>query len=266
MHRVRNPEIDEQELVTITPHVPANWYSVEGAFKKFKLLEKKGLPSFKDWRFLTLTVDNDKFKSGKSAYEYIKPRLRFFIRRLKQYLNSNDLQYCWKLEFQQNGYPHWHLLINYKKIISVRDIYQIWANGYVDIKRIESKNLPYVFKYCAKSLDGLPHWFLEYNRPRVFQSSGLFVSSSDPDWSVSDNEDVEEVKLKTSASSPETLGDRLKRYKNSVNIRKNGKTIKTVNVFCSFGTFLVSAFQYKFTKFINAYCIEIPNNQIQLLT
>ena len=263
MHIVRSHKKTQPELIEVVPQVPANWYTNEGAKKKFHLLENKGLPSFKDWRFLTLTVDQHKFKSNQSAYEYVKPRLRYFIRELKKYLGVSDLQYLWKLEFQENGNPHWHMIINYKKPICITTLFNMWGFGYVDIKRIKSKKVPYAFKYITKSIEGLPNWFLQYNRPRVFQSSGIFPPNSDPDWSVKKN--VDEVELVASSALPETLGQRLKRYANSITLKKEGRAFKNVFVACSFGVFLSIAFQYKDIKFHNAYCIEVPTNQIKLI-
>jgi hypothetical protein len=264
MYIVRTHKKTLEDFIEVVPQVPANWYTNEGAKKKFHLLEKKGLPSFYNWRFLTLTIDKDKFKSNQSAYEYVKPRLRYFIRDLKKFLGVSDLQYLWKLEFQENGNPHWHMIINYQKPICITTLFNIWGFGYIDIQRIKCKKIPYAFKYITKSIEGLPEWFLQYNRPRVFQSSGIFPPCNDPCWSV-EKKDEEEVELVASSSSPETLGQRLTRYSKSITLKKEGRAFKNVFVACSFGVFLSIAFQYSFTKFHNAYCIEIPTDQIQLL-
>lgn len=259
MHIVRS--IDETgnarkgSTIEVSPYVPCNWYSERGAQKKLSLLKKKGLPSFKDWRFLTLTVDGEKFKSAQSAYEYIKPRMRYFIREVKKYLKIDQLDYMWKLEFQENGMPHWHMLINYKKPICVSTLFQLWGFGYVDIERCKTKGLPYILKYISKSNEGLPSWFKQYSRPRVFQSSGIFPSSSDVE-----NGDSGEVNKPK--SPPESLGSRLERYKNTVTLSKNGRTFKTVNVKVNWAFSFLFLISFSFAEFIHPEQISIPQQHI----
>ena len=66
------------EEIEVKPYIPANWYTEQGALKKMNLLQKKGLPSFNNWRFITLTVDPLKFKNSESAYLHVKKRFRYF--------------------------------------------------------------------------------------------------------------------------------------------------------------------------------------------
>lgn len=214
MHKVRTEEKDQIEEAQISPYIPANWFTERGAFKKMKQLENKGLPSFYNWRFLTLTVDPKKFKSNESAYNYIKPRFRFFIRNLKKAFGLDDLQYCWKLEFQENGNPHWHMLINVKQSMCLKTIYDLWGYGSINIKRCTDKKLPYAFKYISKDQKELPNWFLKLSRPRVFQSSGIFPSEDKNDPVVATNK-IEQLPDQPEKKK-ENLGERLERYSKTI--------------------------------------------------
>ena len=255
MHIVRSILKTKGSRIEVSPYVPCNWYSERGAQKKLALLKKKGLPSFKDWRFITLTVDPEKFKSPKSAYEYIKPRIRYFIRELKNYLQVEHLDYMWKLEFQENEMPHWHLLINYKKPICVSTLFQLWRFGYVDINRCKTKGLPYILKYITKSSEGLPYWFKQYSRPRVFQSSGIFPASVDVEKGDSGDK-------KKPESPPESLGSRLVRYKNMVTFSKNGRIFKTMNVKVNWAFSFLFLISFSFAEFVHPEQISIPQKHI----
>ena len=238
----------------ITPYCPANWYSEMGAKKKLYQLEKKGLPSFFNWRFITLTVDPVKFQTDQEAYEYIKPRMRFFIRTLKAYLNIKDIRYIWKLEFQKNGFPHWHMLLDYKKPICAIVLTKLWDYGRIDIKRCQDNKIPYTFKYVSKNIDGLPKWFKEYKRPRLFQSSGIFPKKiNNPDWSVS-TENEEEVP--NSSSSPETLGQRLLRYSKMIQFK--GKRYSLFYANCTWDKSLFFLLGFSNVEFINPFKLVVP--------
>ena len=209
MHIVRNNINKNIDEVEVRPQVAENWFTEKGAQKKLNRLKNKGLPSLYNWRFLTLTVDPLKFENSESAYFHIKERMRYFIRSLKQTFEIDSLNYVWKLEFQKNGFPHWHMLLDYKQPLCVQTIYNLWGYGGVKIIRCKDKHLPYTFKYIAKEASELPSWFLKQNRPRVFQSSGFFPRMENQ------NEEVECIY--DSASSPEekpkeNLGERLTRY------------------------------------------------------
>ena len=263
MHIVRKIQKQLGSGIEVVPYQPANWYSEVGAQKKLYQLEKKGLPNFYNWRFVTLTVDPLKFKSEQSAYEHIKTRMRYFIRSLKSFLNISELQYAWKLEFQENGMPHWHMLINYKRPICVQTLTKLWSYGRVDIKRCKDKVFPYTFKYATKSIDGLPTWFLEYKRPRLFQSSGIFPKSNDPDWSVSmENEEEAE----NNSSSPETLGKRLSRYQSMVQFKKSGKIFQLFNAGCEWVQSFKTLIKFPHVEFVSPFKLIVPHAILTALT
>ena len=249
--------------IEVVPYQPANWYSEIGAQKKLYQLEKKGLPNFYNWRFITLTVDPLKFKSAESSYEYIKPRMRYFIRALKSFLEIDSLQYSWKLEFQENGMPHWHMLLNYKKPICVKALTKLWGYGRIDIKRCKDEFFPYTFKYCTKSIDGLPKWFLKYSRPRLFQSSGIFPKDSAESVNEENGEEESEPE---SSSPPETLGERLVRYSTMVQMKKDGKTFSLFQAGCEWAKSFMLLIKFPQVEFVNPFKLIVPQAIINSLT
>ena len=269
IHIVRNTEYTDTEEIQVEPFFPANWFTERGASKKLHLLQSKGLPSFKNWRFLTLTVDPLLFRDNESAYNHIKSRMRYFIRSLKQALEIKELRYCWKLEFQENGNPHWHMILDYRKKIDIPMLEDLWGYGKINLQRINAKELPYTFKYITKQIDGLPSWFLSLSRPRVFQSSGLFPVV------VKKKEASEESIDETDASfekPKENLGQRLKRYSTSVLISKNTDKgffpVSIVNLKQNFNQVFFNLHKAlgEFLRFENPTKIFIPSTYINYIT
>lgn len=131
-----------------------------------------------NWRFFTLTVATRSIPP-EEAYKRGKERLRRFLARFRQAI-GRDFLWCWKLEFHEDGYAHWHLLIQYTERIPedmLPEIEKWWGLGRINVKRVKQRDLFYVFKYVAKGLDDLPLWVEHHRgRLRVFQSSkGFFV-------------------------------------------------------------------------------------------
>ena len=239
-----------KEMPVLHVYETANWFSPEGASRKLSQFERRGIPSLRNWRFITLTVDPKQFTCSRSAYEYIKPRLRFFIRKLVRYLRLHNPRYAWKLEFQANGFPHWHIAINHLSKICPCRLNNLWGFGRTNVKRIETESLRYLFKYMSKELhSGVPDWFLQLARPRVFQTSNFFpkVASKNQSPSVGNKsrgtkelEDEQEGKDFVAdsqngnmeggacARAPTSLGERLERNRRILQISKNGKYVGKV--------------------------------------
>tara|TARA_B110001469_G_C9616261_1_gene306839 strand:- start:526 stop:1476 length:951 start_codon:yes stop_codon:yes gene_type:complete len=192
--------LEDETGVQIRPYTAACWVTPRGVILKQREIERKGLPVFKHCLFITLTVP-DSVSSPKKAYEIGKDRLRRFLARFRKAI-GHEFPWAWKLEFQENGYPHWHLIIGYKKRIPknvFRDvcasISQWWGLGMTNIQRLRQKEFSYLFKYVSKiaSADGdeeagvcLPAWVLDYktlkkdSRPsagiRFWQTGGGFYT------------------------------------------------------------------------------------------
>lgn len=255
MRNVQNIDLGEIE---VSPYFPANWYTELGAIKKMNLLQKKGLPQFTNWRFVTLTVDPLKFTNSEKAYHYIKKRFRYFIRDLKNYLDVKHLRWISKLEFQENGWAHWHMLIDYRKPICVSTLKDIWGYGLVDIRRCKDRVMPYTFKYITKHAEGLPCWFLKLSRPRVLQTSGIFPSSVRSEKESSPGKTEED-----SEGKPESLGTRLKRYSKMIQYRTaRSKFPVTMKTSISWGKFFLQACKNHFFRFESPMRVILPINYL----
>lgn len=98
----------------IREYNPANWFTESGLWKKRNLIQAKGLPNVTNWRFITLTLDPAQFANEVEAYFAGKEKVRRFLFKLREML-GREVAGCWKLEFQENGYAHWHLILDYKR-------------------------------------------------------------------------------------------------------------------------------------------------------
>src|ERR1700690_784576 len=156
------------------PYTSESWWTVGGARKKESRLRKAGLPNFASWRFVTLTIANRKI-SAQEAYVKGKDRIRRFLACFRAALGSSFL-WCWKLEFHHDdeGYPHWHLLIEYRKRIPEELLGMVerwWGLGRINILRVEAQDIGYLFKYVTKAAEDVPNWVGAHKgRIRVFQT------------------------------------------------------------------------------------------------
>jgi hypothetical protein len=108
--------------------------------------------------------------------------VRRFIESLKKYLKVNLTgKWLCKMEFQQCGWVHWHLLLVGISYISHNDLTELWGHGYVWVRRADEAELRYVCKYIAK--DGEFPAFL-YLRPirsvKIIRVSPGFWGTSSP--------------------------------------------------------------------------------------
>lgn len=160
------------------PYAAESWFTCEGARLKLRRLEQAGLPNFKNWRFVTLTMATRAI-SPREAYEQGKARLRRFLAKFRKAV-GHSFRWCWKLEFHDDGYAHWHLLVEYTKRIPP-DVLPLverwWGRGRINVRRVQRKDIRYVFKYVAKGPEEIPEWVARHKgRTRVFQASRGFYT------------------------------------------------------------------------------------------
>lgn len=151
---------------------------------KERRLRRAGLPNFRNWRFVTLTMA-DRMISAQEAYVRGKERIRRFLACLRKALGRAFL-WCWKLEFHHDGegYPHWHLLIEYRKQIPqdmLSELERWWGLGRINVRRIKAQDIGYLFKYVTKAAEDVPLWVGSHKgRMRVFQTSRGFYTERRP--------------------------------------------------------------------------------------
>jgi len=163
-----------------------NWVTPSGVFKKRRLIEQRGMPDVKGRRFITLTLDPDQFGNCPiTGYEEGKKQLRRFLEAGRLHgLWERSAYWCWKLEFQKNGWAHWHLIIDRTKKFKSDEISKVsslWSLGRVNVRRISSSKFGYQFKYAFKGVfqddsqdSGLcvPQWFLDHFKPSLDGQKG----------------------------------------------------------------------------------------------
>ena len=160
------------------PYVSESWFTVDGARAKARRLERAGLPNFAKWLFITLTIAI-RSKTPLDAYNLGKQRIRRFLARVRVALGQS-FRWSWKLEFHEDGYAHWHLLLEYKNRIPkelLSDFESWWGLGRINIRRVNRSDIHYIFKYVAKSPEDVPEWVARFKgRLRIFQTSRGFYT------------------------------------------------------------------------------------------
>lgn len=166
----------------ITPYVVPGFWTVEGALAKVRQLVRRGFPdNLRNWRFVTLTLDRERYPDPEEGYEKGLRQLRELIYRLRKKYRIK--RWCWKLEFHEadeegNIWPHWHLLLEYKRPIPLDEVLELWGKGRVEVKGVTDARFDYLFKYVTKAVSELPDWVLDRAQMRLFQTSMHFFPSA----------------------------------------------------------------------------------------
>lgn len=117
--------------------------------------------------FITLTYQREHYDNPKELYQFAseKKHVAEFMKRLSRFLGEKlSGRWICKLEFQEGGWIHWHLILLGTTRIQHSELERLWGHGYVWIERMNSKNIKYMAKYVAKG-DGFPA-FLYAEKPR----------------------------------------------------------------------------------------------------
>jgi len=221
--------IEFGKTCTITSSQPANFITALGVFKKRKEIEKKGLPDFKDGRFITLTLDHNKLGDAESGYEIGKRHLRQFMYELRRKLGVTQEQcpHAWKLEFHQDGWAHWHLIFLYRKKLPFEIVDACWRLGRTETQRVHSRELDYLFTYLTKDGASLPLYILDRKQVRFWQASKSFYTlpriqrkvEPSPRQASECSISLNSLETKKGIRKESTLGERLKRWMRTISIR-----------------------------------------------
>lgn len=134
--------------------------------------------------FITLTYQRNQYKDPRHLYREAseKKHVAEFMKRLSRYLGESLTgRWICKMEFQEGGWVHWHIILLGISRIDHGQLAGLWGFGHVWIKRMSKESLRYMTKYVAKG-DGLPA-FLYGERPRsvkVIRTSKGFWGESTP--------------------------------------------------------------------------------------
>jgi hypothetical protein len=201
-------------MCEVSAYRPPSWYTREGIWKKKRQIESRGIPDLTNCRFITLTMNQDLYSGPRHAYECGKDRIKHFAKAFMSRIGGS--WYCCKFEFQENGWPHWHLCIDHRRKLTLdqMDIMEeCWTvylgdgsglvqAGFTNVKRIEGRKLNYMFKYLYKppkrnhpdfDVDDeppilVPDWFADwrdpitgetYDKARFWTTSRNFYTNDD---------------------------------------------------------------------------------------
>lgn len=137
-----------------------------------RMAKKRGL-------FITLTYNRDDYESPLDLFctQQERQDVPKFIRRLQKYLGT-PLSGLWmrKMEFQANGWVHFHIVLDYLKTIPHCKLTELWGHGHVWVERWSEHIADYLSKYIGKG-DKVPGWILSM-KPKTIK----IVASSPGFW------------------------------------------------------------------------------------
>jgi hypothetical protein len=186
---IPSPGVTERRAsdgIHVRRYLAPNWFTAAGVAKKRKLIEAKGMPNLQGWRFITLTMSRNLFDNPLQAYLAGSDHMRRFLHECRKgSLWRVDALWCWKFEFQKDGWPHWHLLVERKNKMThdeLLSISRLWSFGRTNVEMVNQKEFRYDFKYAFKPVvmdnDHLetnltnadcmaPAWFLDYHSTKT---------------------------------------------------------------------------------------------------
>lgn len=138
---------------------------------------------------LTLTVHRE--GSAESQYRECQEKraVSELMRKLKRRGMVNSGRYFYVIEFHQDGYPHWHLLVDSSFVCKYK-LQKLWGRGNCWVSsgpkglRFKSNDhaLNYVTKYVAKWERPFPGWVMDFpgNMRRFSCSRGLMPRKGPP--------------------------------------------------------------------------------------
>ena len=110
---------------------------------KLKERLKVHLRSFNSLMMLTLTIDPELFESPQAAFEYVSKRrcISVMIQRLDRWGLLQSRRYFCIIEWQANGWPHWHVLVE-SEHIPFDKLCEAWNRNYWDWRHRVSLGRP----------------------------------------------------------------------------------------------------------------------------
>lgn len=106
--------------------------------------------------FLTLTYGRTEYGSPLDLYraQSAERHVRRFIKRLERFLEvSLEGRWIRKMEFQDGGWVHFHIVLDFPDRIPHDVLAELWGHGFVFVTRVRPKHIGYMSKYAAKTGD-----------------------------------------------------------------------------------------------------------------
>ncbi len=217
------PEPQDTGLGILRPYHPASWFHPVGIWKVLARLHPR-LPDVSGCLFLTFTFNPALFANPSLAFEHGRDRLRRIFHKLRRGVTWEgksyviDAPYCVKVEFQQNGWAHFHVIFLTRRYLPGALLTELWGCGRPNVRRIRNHTFHYLLKYVTKG-GGLPDWVKGRTRLRVFQTShGFYKTAGEPKAASARTG----RKRRTS-----TLGERLARWRKTA-LLQQGETFRQI--------------------------------------
>lgn len=266
-------------MITLRPYNPPTFMTILGSLAKVRQLKRKGFPvNLRNWRFVTLTFDRSQYPDPAKAHDLGKRHLREMMYQLRKRYGIH--RWCWKMELHEPDdetgliFPHFHLLLDYKRPIPLPEILALWGKGRVEIKGVTDSEFEYLFKYVTKAVDFLPDWLTTRTRVRLFQTSrGFFptggtVAEKRP--SPRHGLGVPETDTQNNGlPQKETIGERLNRWTRCVVSRslshRGGKPVHRLHLLQgrTWVDLLVHAANQKFAHHMGELEVTITQHKIE---
>ena len=205
-----------EKVGELSPFYAKSWFCPVGIRKVLRELEPK-LPDVDGSLFLTFTIDPSHFSGPETAFDRSRDRLRRIFHRLRKGIRWEgktvkiDKPYCIKLEFHENGWPHFHSIFLTKRFLPGSLLNHLWKYGRTNVQRISNRTFRYLLKYVTKG-DDIPGWVKERERIRIFQTSkGFYRKPNEPPKEKSKASKGGSTKNSNKKNS--TIGERLAKWK-----------------------------------------------------
>ncbi len=288
-------------MITVRPYCPVSFWTKAGAARLYRRFVTWGLPDLRNWRMITLTIDRNEYPDAEAAYELGKLYVSDFRTAFKAtYPHEQQFTKFELHEADKEGgqvYPHWHLLLDWKRQVDFVAVAAMWRMGRVKVQRVEDDGYDYLFKYVSKSIDDLPDWLKKRRVVRAWSASkGFFLhrvrsvkttddnASGDSLESESEDlgrdervEDYAEVApgvfardVPVERDESPTLGERLEKWARTVQIteeKPDGSLRGYLRVMscASWGQFLAKVAQQKLSHFLGSPELTVSEKEILCL-
>lgn len=193
---------EDQTALEVRFAAQPNWWTPYGVYLKQRLLQSEGFPLPAGWFMFTVTCDRLLFDDELDAYKYCQKKITRVMKKVAEKLVEwgyfEKPEYCvnfWKLEFQADGWPHWHIFFNLTERLpedKLKELTALWKFGRARFDHLD-QHATYAFKYafkvpfkdyCEETGENkmFPDWFGDYygidqGKPETFARARFFQRS-----------------------------------------------------------------------------------------
>ncbi len=215
------------ERIELSEYVPRSWLTREGSCKMQEHV-MRDLPDLIGAQLITLTIDQGRFAGPEEAFEATRPEIRKFFDKLKRGVQFEgqryeiNAPYATKVEFHENGWAHFHIVVLTRREIPAKLIKQLWKYGHTDRQTITGlKQVRYLLKPPMKGLC-FPSWALNRKKLRIWQPSQSFKRPTGDQPSATRPRTNSEGRFNSPRRSF-TIGQRILRWAHSGSLRIGGR-------------------------------------------